>query len=176
MKNNMKKLLPLPCSKEVWMDTLYKQLAVCARGASTEDYTNNLTSYFYACGVDAAICQEIAFNSLLFEQALTRTTDVLQTPVSQEVLNDYRKRMESAWDNLAKAYIATFVALGRVITDTHDVFGELPLPSNNQNYLDSFFMGRLHGYSALPPEEKRIQQFIARGNLAQVPLKDAEQL
>jgi hypothetical protein len=87
--------------------------------------------------------------------------------------------MYIAYDRLAEAYVAAYKAMKIVMELTAEVFGwdryRIEDPQW-RNYLDSFFLGRLAGESRIPHEEKQLLQFLARGNMAGIPVEEAEGL
>lgn len=86
--------------------------------------------------------------------------------------------MYAAYDKLARAYVDAYKAVSLALTDIAQVFGwnSFRVDRRLLNYLESYFFGRLAGEQKIAREEKECLQFLVRGNLANIPLEDAEKL
>ncbi|MGB9672013.1 MAG: hypothetical protein ACPLZY_02580 [Candidatus Norongarragalinales archaeon] len=86
--------------------------------------------------------------------------------------------MYVAYDKLARAYVDAYEAMSLALSDIARVFGweNYRVDRRLLNYLESYFFGRLAGEQKIAREEKECLQFLVRGNLANIPLEDAEQL
>jgi hypothetical protein len=87
--------------------------------------------------------------------------------------------MYEAYERLAQAYSNVFRALRLVMDKTAEMYGwrsfRIEQPEL-RNYMDEYFLGRLAGEQKIPREEKQLLQFIVRGNLADIPVDEAEKL
>ncbi|MHA1632513.1 MAG: hypothetical protein ACTSXC_06900, partial [Candidatus Freyarchaeota archaeon] len=87
--------------------------------------------------------------------------------------------MYYAYDKLADAYVAAYKAFKLVMDKTAKMWGWEHYKIENpeiRNYLDSYFLGSLTGETKIPREEKQLLQFLARGNMAGIPVEEAERL
>ena len=87
--------------------------------------------------------------------------------------------MYVAHEKLADAYVAAYKAFKLVMDETAKRWGWDHYRIDSQeirNYLDSYFLGRLVGETKIPREEKQLLQFLARGNMAGIPVEEAERL
>lgn len=87
--------------------------------------------------------------------------------------------MHVAYDKIAQAYCDAYGALRLVMDRTAEFLGwpdfRMEQPEL-RNYMDEYFLGRLAGEQKIPREEKEVLQFLTRGNLAGIPLQEAEEL
>jgi len=87
--------------------------------------------------------------------------------------------MYVAYDKLADAYVAAYKAISHILSRTAEMFGWDHYRVNDpqlRSYLDAYYLGRLAGESKIPREEKQILQFLSRGNMAGIPVEEAESL
>ena len=83
-----------------------------------------------------------------------------------------------SYDRLADGYCAGYEAFGLVLVKAASVDNvkKFHVPPEISNYLGMYFLRKLSGEQKMPPEEKIIQQFILRGNLAGIELDEAKKL
>jgi len=87
--------------------------------------------------------------------------------------------MYGAYDWLAQAYIDAYKAFRMVLEAFAQLLGWERFRVGDQrlrNYLDEFFLGRFAGEQKIAREEKECLQFLVRGNLAVIPVEEAEKL
>lgn len=83
-----------------------------------------------------------------------------------------------AYDMLAQAFVDTYRAFGEAIMNIAKNFGweAYRLDQRIDSYMDSYHYGRLAGEQKISREEKECLQFLARGNIAGIPIEEAEKL
>jgi ribosomal protein S27E len=139
-----------------------------------------------------ATCPKCGFNTTLWNMSLLRNkcpsckatltpTLALSTRqlIAQRIaVTPEAALMNVAYDKLAQAYMDTYEALGLALDNLAQIFGweRFRIDQRLLNYMHSYFYGRLAGEQKIAREEKECLQFLVRGNLAHIPLEQAEKL
>jgi len=86
--------------------------------------------------------------------------------------------MTVAYEKLAQAYVDAYKALGLVLENFAKLFGWDRYRVNQRmlQYMNAYFLGRMAGEQKISREEKECLQFVVRGNLARIPVEEAEKL
>jgi len=87
--------------------------------------------------------------------------------------------MHEAYDRIAQAFVDAYKALRLVMDKTAELFGHEGFRVDQPQirfYMEELFLGRLAGEQKIPREEKEMLQFLVRGNIANIPVDEAEHL
>jgi DNA-directed RNA polymerase subunit RPC12/RpoP len=108
----------------------------------------------------------------LYAVSLKQLLEKRITPSPEAVL------MNVAYERLAQAYVDGYKALDIALDSLAKGFGwtRFRIQRKLLAYMDAYFYGRYAGEQKISREEKECLQFFVRGNLAEIPIEDAEAL